>query len=91
MTTILEINETIMFGDLTNEQLNSIVSAIKVRRTELVKQARRSLTLGDNVKFYSHDKHMYIVGNVTKIGRKYITLDTPKTKWRVPANLLEAA
>ena len=34
---ITEINHAIMFGDLTNDQLNSVVEAIKFARGRLIK------------------------------------------------------
>jgi len=34
---------------------------------------------------------MEIKGNVTKIAKKYVTVDTQTGLWRVPANMLEVA
>ena len=91
MNTIQEINQSIMFGNLTNTELDSVISAIKFRRSELMKENKRSMTLGDTVKFYSAKRGMELKGNVTKIAKKYITVDTQTGLWRVPANMLEAA
>jgi len=49
------------------------------------------MTLGDTVKFYSTKRGMELKGNVTKIAKKYITVNTQAGLWRVPANLLEVA
>jgi hypothetical protein len=91
MNTIQEINQSIMFGKLTNTELDSVISAIKYRRSELMKENKRSMTLGDTVKFYSSKRGMELKGNVIKIAKKYVTVDTQTGLWRVPANMLEAA
>lgn len=91
MNTIQEINQSIMFGNLTNTELDSVISAIKYRRSELMKENKRSMTLGDTVKFYSSKRGMELKGNVTKIAKKYVTVDTQTGLWRVPANMLEVA
>ena len=91
MNTIQEINQAIMFGNLTNTELDSVISAIKFRRNQLMKENKRSMTLGDTVKFYSSKRSMEIKGNVIKIAKKYVTVDTQTGLWRVPANMLEVA
>ena len=48
---IQEINSAIMFGNLSNDQLNSVISAVKYARTQLTKQQGRALRQGDTVKF----------------------------------------
>lgn len=90
MATIQEVNSAIMFGDFTNEQLESIVAAIKFRRNQLSKQAKRSITIGSKVKFYSTKRGQTFFGDVDKIAIKYITVRTPQGLWKVPANMLEA-
>ena len=91
MNTIQEINQAIMFGNLTNTELDSVISAVKFRRNQLMTENKRSMTLGDTVKFYSTKRGMELKGNVTKIAKKYITVNTQAGLWRVPANLLEVA
>lgn len=91
MATIQEINSEIMFGTLTNDQLNSIISAVKYRRAQLAKTARRTLTVGTDVKFVSTRTGAIMVGKVTKMAIKYATVDTNNGRWRVPANMLEVA
>lgn len=91
MATIQEVNSSIMFGDFTNDQLESIVSAIKFRRAQITAQAKRSFTVGSKVKFYSTKRGMSFTGDVTKVAIKYITVKTPQGLWRVPANMLESA
>lgn len=97
MTTISDVNKAIMFGDFTNEQLDSIISAIKFRRSELTKQNKRSLPVGSSVKFYASKMGRDIFGTVTKVNRKFVIVREQNssslfaTNWRVPANMLEAA
>ena len=90
MATIQEVNSSIMFGDFTNDQLDSVVAAIKFRRAELSRQAKRSLRIGAAVKFHSTKRGMTLQGTVNKIAIKYVTVSTPQGLWRVPANMLEA-
>ena len=89
MLTIKEINQAIMFGSFTNEELVSIGDAIRFNRAQLTKQVKRSVTVGSNVKFTSNRNGMTYTGTVRKIAIKFITVDTGQTLWRVPANMLE--
>lgn len=90
MSTIQEINSAIMFGDFTNDQLNSIVTAIKYRRNQLGKTVKQSLGLGTKVSFYARHQSRDIVGIVEKIAIKYVTVNANGQRWRVPANMVEA-
>jgi hypothetical protein len=90
MSTIQEINSAIMFGNLTNDQLNSVVAAIKYRRSQLAKEVKRSVSPGVRVSFYSSQRNQTIVGTVEKVAIKYITVNTGSGRWRVPANMVEA-
>jgi LysM repeat protein len=89
--TIQEVNTAIMFGNFTNEQLNSIVSAVQYARTQLGKQKIRSFTKGDTVKFHSTKRGITVTGTVTKVAIKYVTVKDGVMLWKVPANMLEAA
>ena len=44
MMDIKAINSAIMFGDFTNDELNSIGDAIRFRRSQLTTQTRRVLS-----------------------------------------------
>lgn len=91
MATIQEVNSSIMFGDFTNDQLESIIHAIKYRRSQIGQDAKRALRVGTSVKFYSSKRGQTYFGTVNKIAIKYITVSTPQGLWKVPANMLEAA
>ena len=91
MATIQEINSSIMFGDFTNEQLDSILMAVKFARGQLVKQARTTLVKGSKVKFTSTRTGQLVVGEVVEVKRKYIHVRSGATTWRVPGNMLVEA
>ena len=88
MRTIQEINQAIMFGDLTNTELTSIIDAVKWKRATLAKLTKASLMIGDTVNFTSSKTGMDVTGRVRKIAIKYVTVDTGQMLWRVPANML---
>ena len=90
MRTIQEINSAIMFSDLTNVELVSIIDAVKWKRATLAKLTKASLTVGDSVSFVSSKTGQTVTGVVTKIAIKYVTVKTlgGLGLWRVPANML---
>jgi hypothetical protein len=94
MTTIQDINSAIISGAFTNDQLDSIVTAVKFARNQITRQNTGSLVIGSQVKFTSSRNGQTILGTVEKVNRKYIIVREPGTlrrAWRVPANMLSAA
>ena len=91
MPTISEINHEIMQGSLTNDQLNSIISAIKYRRAQIVREHKREMRVGSAVKFYHPKLGQDVHGTVNRIKQKFVLVDTAKGRYNVPANLLEVA
>lgn len=91
LTNIQQVNSAIMFGDFTNDQLNSILAAIKFRRGQLTQQAKREIRLGGTVQFTSTRHGQTLTGTVEKIARKFVTVRTSHGLWRVPASMLESA
>ena len=89
--TIQEVNTAIMFSNFSNEQLDSITSAVQYARAQLRAVKIREFTKGDTVKFHSTKRGMTMSGTVSKIAIKYVTVATPQGLWKVPANMLEAA
>lgn len=95
MMTIQEINQAIMYGKFTSDELNSIGEALKFNRAQLVRQVKRSVTIGSTVKFTSNRDGTTYVGTVEKIAIKYVTVRETNPKsfarglWRVPASMLE--
>jgi hypothetical protein len=91
LSTIQQINSAIMFGNLSNAELESVISAVKFARASLTKQNKRAFQLGDTVKFTSNRNGLTYVGTVRKVKIKYILVNTNGGLFNVPANMLEAA
>lgn len=87
--TVTEINRAIMFGDLTNTELASVIDAVKWARAQMTKSKIRSFSRGSQVKFTSNRNGQTYTGIVRKIAIKYVTVDTGQTLFRVPASMLE--
>ena len=86
---IQTINAEIIAGNFTNEQLSSIIDAVKFARARLTDATKRTLRLGGSVRFTSSKTGMTYTGSVDKIAIKYVTVRTSQGLWRVPANMLE--
>ena len=91
MKTIQEVNSAIMLQTWTNTELSSMIDAVKWNRSQLTRSVKNSIKPGQMVKFTSSKTGQTMVGDVTKIAVKYVTVRTPAGMWRVPANMLEAA
>jgi uncharacterized membrane protein len=91
LTNIQQINRAIMFGNLTNVELNSIIDAVKWARTQMQKTQARTLKVGDAVKFTSNRNGRTYTGTVERIKIKNVIVNTPLGRYNVPANMLEAA
>jgi hypothetical protein len=89
MNTINDVTQAIMFGNFSNEDLEAVSQAIRYRRTQLSKEAKRSMAPGVAVKFYHPRQGRDITGTVNRIKQKYILVDTAQGRYNVPANLLE--
>jgi hypothetical protein len=88
MLTIQQVNSAIMLQSWTNTELSSMIDAVKWNRTNLAKQIKRSICIGDNVEFASSKTGRAMRGFVTKVAIKYVTVNTGLGQWRVPANML---
>ena len=71
----------------TNEDLNLIVEAVKLKSQYLERTAVRQFIVGEKVQF-TNRKGMPVGGTIRKINRKYIVVDTPIGGYRVPATML---
>ena len=91
MISIKDVNSAIMFGNFSNTELTSIIDAVKYARAQLTQKTKRSLMLGDTVKFTSNRNGVTYRGTVRKIAIKFVTVDTGSVLFKVPANMLEAA
>ena len=73
---------------LNNEELNSVVDALKLRRNQLHYQDAQSFRIGDRVSFKG--RHNVIEkGTIEKIKIKYILVRTDRgQRWNVPGSHL---
>ena len=85
---IQTVNAEILQGNFTNDQLISIIDAVKFARARLTEQTKRGLRIGDNVNFNSTKLGRNVTGVVVKIAIKFVTVKTVSGLWRVPANML---
>jgi hypothetical protein len=85
---VQDVNSAIMFGNFTNDQLESIAAAVKYRRAQMARDTKRALMLGDVVRFTHPRTGRTHQGNVVKINIKNIKVRENNTTWNVPANML---
>lgn len=88
MATVKEINYSIMFGDLSNEELDSVISAVRFARANLAKVNKRSFRIGAEVKFTSAKSGQTYIGIVNKVLRKNMMVQVGTKMWQVPASML---
>ena len=74
--------------EATIEQLNSLVEAIKMRRTQMARKNVFTLRSGDVVSFVSRGRQ--VKGQVVKVLQKNVHVKEAGTltTWRVPAHML---
>jgi hypothetical protein len=84
------INGAIMRGGYSNDDLNSIMDAVKFARSKLGRAKLRSFGVGDSVKFTSNRNGRVYQGVVEGVKIKNVIVNTSLGRFRVPANMLEA-
>jgi hypothetical protein len=85
---VKQINSAIMLGTWTDIELRSMIDAVQWNRSQLAKQIKRLIMVGDQVEFTNSKTGRVTQGRVRKVAIKYVTVDTGATVWRVPANML---
>jgi|TARA_R110001583_G_scaffold83219_1_gene219952 hypothetical protein len=75
---------------MSQDQVNALVDAIKLRRTHMHRDAVHELNIGDRVKFTGR-RGDTITGTITKKAIKNVIIDTGAGKWRVPASIVTNA
>lgn len=88
---ITQINQEIMTGNFTNADLDTVHEAVKYARSKLIRQAARTLRIGDQVKFTSNRNGRTYQGELKEIKIKNAIVQTAFGRYRVPMNMLEAA
>lgn len=81
-TALTEINK------MSNDELNAVIRAVKLRRTYLARQKAVTFQVGDTVSFAA--RGMQVVGVVTKVNVKTVQVrqNNSATVWKVHASLL---
>jgi hypothetical protein len=86
---VSQINSAIVTGSFTNEELTSIIDAVKFARNRLAQTMKFQVREGTKIRFHSTKRNMTVEGVVTKMAQKYATVRTDQGLWKVPANMLE--
>ncbi len=89
LTQIQEINRAIMFGEFTNDELNSVLDAVRWARAQMAKVKARTFRPGDTVKFTDRKRGVTYTGTVDRIKLKYALVKTGATRFNVPLTMLE--
>jgi len=89
MLNLVDIRGTIISGHLSNEELDTLQTAITFARNQIAKRNTRSFIKGDTVKFTSNRNGVEHRGTVEKVGIKNIVVRTHVGLYRVPANMIE--
>jgi hypothetical protein len=84
-----QITNALVQGTFTNDELQSVIEAVKYARAKLGKATKRSLSVGDNVQWVSSRNGLTVKGTVRKIAIKNVQVATAQGIWNVPANMLE--
>jgi len=86
---VSQINTAIIQGTFTNDELSSMIDAVKFARARVAQKTKYSVRIGSKVQFTSSRSGQVIQGTVRKIAIKNIIVDTPMGGYKVPANMLE--
>lgn len=82
------INSAIVTGTFTNDQLSSILDAVKFARARLGDQIKFTVRAGSQVQFTSNKTGQTYRGTVEKMAIKFATVNTGQGRWKVPASML---
>ena len=86
--TVRDAIYTIQYGDLSNDELNQIIGAVKYARALNGRKAARTLELGSQVRF--NGRRGPVVGVLTEVKIKNAVVVAGQTRWKVPLSMLEA-
>ncbi len=86
---VQDINSAIISGVYTNDDLNSIINAVKFARAQLTKQQARALRVGDQVRFSSRGNTYFGTIERLKLKNAFVKVGN-FSRYNVPMNMLEA-
>ena len=75
---------------MSNEQLNELAVAVKMRRAALSRNAVATFAVGDRVSFVGRGGQT-VLGTVEKCAIKNLTVSTDIGRWKVPGTMLSMA
>ncbi len=86
---IQQINSAIIHGTWSNDELSSMIDAVKFARSRLAQTVKFQVRKGSSVKFTSSKNGQTYQGTVEKVAIKFATVNTNLGRWKVPMNMLE--
>ncbi len=86
---VQDINSAIISGVYTNDDLNSIINAVKFARAQLTKQQARALRVGDQVRFTTRGNTFFGTIERVKLKNAFVKVGM-SSRFNVPLNMLEA-
>jgi hypothetical protein len=85
-----QIVNAIIQGQWTNDEIDTMVNAIKFSRSCLANQIKRELSIGVTVRYDSAKQGRVVEGTVTNVAQKYATVKSSSGQlWKVPMSMLE--
>ena len=87
---VSQINTAIIQGTFTNDELSSMIDAVKFAKSKLTNRVKFTISNGSKVKFTSNKNGITYSGTVEKVAIKFATVNTGQGRWKVPMNMLEA-
>ena len=87
---VSQINTAIIQGTFTNDELTSMIDAVKFAKSKLTNRVKFTISNGSKVKFTSSKNGITYSGTVEKVAIKFATVNTGQGRWKVPMNMLEA-
>ena len=88
---VSQINTAIIQGTFTNDELSSMIDAVKFAKSKLTNRVKFTISNGSKVKFTSQKNRITYSGTVEKVAIKFATVNTGQGRWKVPMNMLESA
>ena len=88
MTDLRDILIGIRHSDFNNDELNTIIEAVKFKRAQNARRAANTLKIGEQVSF--NGKNGVVIGTLEQIKIKKAIVVSGMTRWNVPLAMLEA-
>ncbi len=85
----MNLSETLnAVNNMSPDELNSVIDAIKARRYSLQVAKKNSFSIGDKVSFMY--KNVKRTGTITKLLKKNVRVFTMGSEWNITPSLLTA-